>query len=124
MAVRVQILKQDSNPVLLACGYPAASQKDPGAAEEIELSPQYIPGWSLPMCVCMQLRGIMHVLLQEEEEKHQRFQDACHFHSSEMAERRVRLVVGLKRYFHGKRLEGLLSVKVPLPLTPLRSHAL
>lgn len=29
-----------------------------------------------------------------------------------MAERRVRLVIGMKRYFHGKRLEGLLSVKV------------
>ena len=62
--------------------------------------------------------------LQEEEDKYRRFQDACHFHPSEMAERRVRLVVGLKRYFHGKRLEGLLSVKVPLLHAPLRNHAL
>ena len=30
----------------------------------------------------------------------------------ELAEARVRLVVGLKRYFHGKRMEGLLSSRV------------
>ena len=56
----------------------------------------------------------MRALQEEEEEKHARFQEACHFHASEVAERRVRLVVGLKRYFHGKRMEGLLSVKVQL----------
>ena len=49
---------------------------------------------------------------EEEDEKHQRFQEACYLHPSEVAERRVRLVVGMKRYFHGKRMEGLLSVKV------------
>ena len=49
---------------------------------------------------------------EEEDEKHQRFQEACYFHPGEVAERRVRLVVGMKRYFHGKRMEGLLSVKV------------
>ncbi|CAL5219904.1 g1831 [Coccomyxa viridis] len=49
--------------------------------------------------------------VEEEDEKHQRFQEACYLHPSEVAERRVRLVVGMKRYFHGKRMEGLLSVK-------------
>ena len=49
---------------------------------------------------------------EEEDEKHERFQEACYFHPGEVAERRVRLVVGMKRYFHGKRMEGLLSVKV------------
>ena len=53
----------------------------------------------------------------EEEGKHKEYRDACHFHPSEMAERRVRLVIGMKRYFHGKRLEGLLSVKVRALLT-------
>ena len=33
----------------------------------------------------------------------------------ELSEARVRLVVGLKRYFHGKRMEGLLSSRVQLP---------
>ena len=33
-------------------------------------------------------------------------------HPTELAERRVRMAVGLKRYFHGKRLEGLLSSRV------------
>ena len=32
----------------------------------------------------------------------------------ELAEARVRLAVGLKRYFHGKRMEGLLSSRVRL----------
>jgi len=49
---------------------------------------------------------------EEQEEKHKNFQEACYFHPGEMAERRVRLAVGMKRYFHGKRMEGLLSVKV------------
>ena len=55
---------------------------------------------------------------EEEEEKHQRFQEACYLHPSEVTERRVRLVVGMKRYFHGKRMEGLLSVKVECSHTP------
>ena len=54
----------------------------------------------------------MACVQEEEDEKHQRFQEACYLHPSEVAERRVRLVVGMKRYFHGKRMEGLLSVKV------------
>ena len=33
----------------------------------------------------------------------------------ELAEARVRLAVGLKRYFHGKRMEGLLSSRVRAP---------
>ena len=33
-------------------------------------------------------------------------------HPTELAERRVRMAVGLKRYFHAKRLEGLLSSRV------------
>ena len=53
----------------------------------------------------------------DEEDKHKESRGACHFHPSEMAERRVRLVIGMKRYFHGKRLEGLLSVKVRALLT-------
>ena len=52
---------------------------------------------------------------EEEEQKGQGTQEACYLHPSELAERRVRLVVGMKRYFHGKRLEGLLSVKVRCP---------
>ena len=39
--------------------------------------------------------------------------DPC-YHPAELAERRVRLAVGLKRYFHGKRVEGLLSASVRL----------
>ena len=35
-----------------------------------------------------------------------------HMSESEVIEARVRLVVGLKRYFHGKRVEGLLSTAV------------
>ena len=35
-----------------------------------------------------------------------------HLNTSELVEARVRLVVGLKRYFHGKRVEGLLSSAV------------
>ena len=35
-----------------------------------------------------------------------------HLSESEIVEARVRLVVGLKRYFHGKRVEGLLSTSV------------
>ena len=38
-----------------------------------------------------------------------------HLNPSELVEARVRLVVGLKRYFHGKRLEGLLSSAVCFP---------
>ena len=58
--------------------------------------------------------------MQEDEDgAHKELRDACHFHPSELAERRVRLVIGMKRYFHGKRLEGLLSVKVG-PLVPPR----
>ena len=40
--------------------------------------------------------------------------DATVFHSSELTERRVRLAIGLKRYFHSKRMEGLLSTGVRL----------
>ncbi|BDA42347.1 probable Na(+)/H(+) antiporter NhaH at N-terminal half [Coccomyxa sp. Obi] len=43
-----------------------------------------------------------------EDEEHN---DTTVFHPSELAERRVRLAIGLKRYFHGKRLEGLLSTQ-------------
>jgi hypothetical protein len=39
-------------------------------------------------------------------------QEGLSYCQSELSERRVRLVIGLKRYFHGKRLEGLLSTKV------------
>lgn len=35
-----------------------------------------------------------------------------HLSESELIESRLRLVVGLKRYFHGKRIEGLLSPAV------------
>ena len=47
-----------------------------------------------------------------------------HMSESEVIEARVRLVVGLKRYFHGKRVEGLLStaVSVQPPLTSLHLH--
>lgn len=39
-------------------------------------------------------------------------QAKCPLTEDELAEARVRLVVGFKRYFHGKRLEGLLSSRV------------
>lgn len=49
-----------------------------------------------------------------------------HLSEVEIAEARMRLVVGLKRYFHGKRVEGLLSTAVTLflllPLLLRRSH--
>ena len=45
-----------------------------------------------------------------------------HLSDVEIAEARLRLVVGLKRYFHGKRVEGLLSTAVnPLRLPSLQS---
>lgn len=37
-----------------------------------------------------------------------------HLTEIELVEARMRLVVGLKRYFHGKRTEGLLSPAVSL----------
>lgn len=41
-----------------------------------------------------------------------------HLSDVEIAESRMRIVVGLKRYFHGKRVEGLLSPAVtPVSLT-------
>lgn len=39
---------------------------------------------------------------------------------SELIEARVRLIVGLKRYFHGKRIEGLLSTAVSRPASKWR----
>ena len=44
--------------------------------------------------------------------------DATMFHPSDLAERRVRLAIGLKRYFHGKRMEGLLSTGVHTSVHP------
>ena len=41
-----------------------------------------------------------------------------HMSESEVIEARVRLVVGLKRYFHGKRVEGLLSTSVSFQAFP------
>lgn len=43
-------------------------------------------------------------------------QTRCPLTEDELAEARVRLVVGFKRYFHGKRIEGLLSSRVSLLL--------
>ena len=39
-------------------------------------------------------------------------QAKCPLTEDELAEARVRLVVGFKRYFHAKRMEGLLSSRV------------
>lgn len=55
--------------------------------------------------------------MQEEE---------CHdaYLPSELAERRARLAIGLKRYFHSKRLEGLLSTAVRPFILPGRTCAI